>query len=122
MRDATTQRRSERPQALCRRSLETVVRAIVRATLSVPLLLGTIDTLAQTAPGTGRTVAAAGSIESGSSDRTTLEQVVVTGQHITAPAEVPMETAYSESTITADTIRALSAGPTPTRPAPLNSP
>ncbi len=44
-------------------------------------------------------------------DKTALEQVTVVGEHITAPAEVPMETAYSEGTIPSDVMRNLSAGP-----------
>jgi iron complex outermembrane recepter protein len=122
MTDETTKHRSERSQGLYRRRLETMVRAVLGATVAVPLLLGAIDAFAQTAPATGRTVAGAGSSDQNTaSDKATLEQVVVIGQHITAPAEVPIETAYSESTITADTIRSLSAGPTVTAQTLLNS-
>jgi len=126
MRDVSTKDRSQRSRGLYRRCLEAMVRAIISATVAsatgaVPLLLGAIDAYAETAV-SGSTVAAAVSgDQSTASDKSTLEQVVVIGQHMTAPAEVPIETAYSESTITADTIRALSAGPTVTAQTLLNS-
>src|SRR3979490_1402638 len=121
MRDVSTKDRSQWSQALYRRRLETMVRAIINASVAAPLLLGAMDAYAQTAV-SGHTVAAAvSSDQSTASDKSTLEQVVVIGQHMTAPAEVPIETAYSESTITADTIRALSAGPTVTAQTLLNS-
>jgi len=49
-----------------------------------------------------------------------LEQVTVTGQRLTAPAEVPIETAYSESTITAQDLTNLSPGPATTVQTLLN--
>jgi outer membrane receptor protein involved in Fe transport len=121
----TTKHRSQRSQVPYKRRLETMVHAIVSATVAVPLLLGALDAFAQTAPVTARTVVSAGSGDptspSTAPDKTTLDQVVVIGQHMTAPVEVPIETAYSESTITADTISALSAGPTVTAQTLLNS-
>jgi iron complex outermembrane recepter protein len=121
MRDITAKHHGARPQGLYRRRLRTMVRAIISASVAGPLLLGAIDVYAQTAA-SGRTVATAvSSDQSTASDKSTLEQVVVIGQHITAPVEVPIDTTYSEGTITADTIRTLSAGPTVTAQTLLNS-
>lgn len=53
-------------------------------------------------------------------DKKDLSQITVTGQRLTAPAEVPIETQYSQSTITADQIENLSQGPTTTVQTLLN--
>jgi hypothetical protein len=50
MTDETTKHRSERSQGLYRRRLETMVRAVLGATVAVPLLLGAIDAFAQRSP------------------------------------------------------------------------
>ncbi len=44
------------------------------------------------------------------SDKNTLNPITVNAERLTAPAEVPIETAYSESTITAEQIAELSRG------------
>src|SRR6202166_1891448 len=121
MKNVSTKDRSRRSQSLHRRRLETMVRAIISASAAVPLLLVALDAYAQTAASAHTVAAAVSSDQSSASDRSTLELVVVIGQHTTPPVEVPIETAYSEGTITADTIRALSAGPTVTAQTLLNS-
>jgi iron complex outermembrane receptor protein len=120
--DVSTKDRCRRSQVFYRRRWETMVRTIISAAAAAPLLLGGVDAGAQTATTSGHVVAGVvSSDQSTASDKATLEQLVVIGQHMTAPADVPIETAYSESTITADTIRALSAGPTVTAQTLLNS-
>jgi iron complex outermembrane receptor protein len=57
---------------------------------------------------------------SSDNDKSTLEEVVVTGQHLTAPKFVPLETTYSEGTITAEELRTLSPGPSTTVETLLN--
>jgi iron complex outermembrane receptor protein len=49
-----------------------------------------------------------------------LSQVTVTGQRLTAPPDVPIETQYSESTITAQDLENLSRGPSTTVETLLN--
>ncbi|MDB6084431.1 MAG: TonB-dependent receptor [Gammaproteobacteria bacterium] len=118
MRDESTKPLRERSEAARGRRMETMNGAAV----AMYWLLGASGALAQTAPPTARPVSSVVSNDqSAATDKSTLEQVVVIGQHMTAPAEVPLETAYSEGTITADTIRALSAGPTVTAQTLLNS-
>jgi iron complex outermembrane receptor protein len=60
--------------------------------------------------GCAETRAASPAGDSGS-DKNSLEQVTVIGQHMTAPVEVSMDTAYSEGTISSEMMRNLSAGP-----------
>lgn len=53
-------------------------------------------------------------------DRNALNQIEVTAQRLTAPAVIPIETEYSESTITAPEIAELSRGPSTTVQTLLN--
>jgi len=95
-------------------------RGVIGAILTVPLLL--VPSTHSPRPHLSRTHRSRGGFDRAKYrlDKATLDQVVVVGQHISAPAEVPLETT-SPKVRSRRYIRALSAGPTVTAQTLLNS-
>jgi iron complex outermembrane receptor protein len=62
----------------------------------------------------------AAALDAGTTEERALSPIEVTAQRLTAPPEVPIETQYSESTISAQEIAELSRGPTTTIQTLLN--